>query len=274
MDDHADRQFIARPIISPDELERALRLVHDNYVRMGYMPPHPSGMRITPHHALPQTRTFVGLVDDEVTSTVSLFFDGPLGLPLDEVFPEPLADLRDRGLRLGEVGLLADRRAELKRAIPALLRMMKHVFWTARNAPLDALVIAVRPHHAGFYRKLLCFEQLAGPRPHPDVQDAQALLLELDLKGLTPEDARKPELAEMFFGPIAPAEKVEQPFAMDGRTLQRLFNDATHALAGLTDRQLACIHRMHGLTQGAPPQAPASGLGAESPCPAQQQRDQ
>lgn len=44
---------------SRQELERAYILTHEEYVRLGYMSPHPSGMRVSIYHALPTTRTFV-----------------------------------------------------------------------------------------------------------------------------------------------------------------------------------------------------------------------
>ena len=40
-----------------DELEACFSLLHDAYVASGFMRPHPSGLRVTPYHALPTTTT-------------------------------------------------------------------------------------------------------------------------------------------------------------------------------------------------------------------------
>ncbi len=40
-----------------EELEACFALLHDAYVAAGFMKPDPSGMRVTPYHALPTTTT-------------------------------------------------------------------------------------------------------------------------------------------------------------------------------------------------------------------------
>ncbi len=76
------RKAVARQVRDRRELQHALRLVHDNYVDCGYMSPHPSGFRLSVYYAMPSTRTFISVVDDEVIATVSLFCDSPLALPM------------------------------------------------------------------------------------------------------------------------------------------------------------------------------------------------
>src|SRR6185437_15901629 len=52
-----------------EELTAAFTLLHDCYVRSGFMHPQPSGMRVTKYHALPATSTLIALWDDEVVGT-------------------------------------------------------------------------------------------------------------------------------------------------------------------------------------------------------------
>jgi SAM-dependent methyltransferase len=58
-----------------EELDEAARLVHDVYVDAGYMRPHPSGMRRGPYCQLPSTTVFIGVCNEDVLLTVSLYTD-------------------------------------------------------------------------------------------------------------------------------------------------------------------------------------------------------
>src|SRR5215472_9347224 len=77
--------------VGATETAAALRLAHDVYVREGYMEPHPLGMRILlPYHALKTTMVLVARRRGEIVGTLSLVFDSPVGLPLDELYPAAL----------------------------------------------------------------------------------------------------------------------------------------------------------------------------------------
>ena len=60
-----------------EELEACFRLLHDTYVRRGFMQPDPSGLRVTIYHALPTTTTLCAKYDGKVVGTLSLFNGRP-----------------------------------------------------------------------------------------------------------------------------------------------------------------------------------------------------
>ena len=60
------------------ELEACFALLHDAYVGSGFMTPDPSGMRVTPYHALPTTTTLCARFDGEVVGTLSIIREGVL----------------------------------------------------------------------------------------------------------------------------------------------------------------------------------------------------
>src|SRR5438046_1906361 len=68
------------------ELEQAFQLLHDSYVRSGFMKPHPSGLRVTKYQALPATTNLVAVVGSEVVGTVSLIRRSAFGLPIESIF--------------------------------------------------------------------------------------------------------------------------------------------------------------------------------------------
>src|SRR5690349_8210347 len=86
------RQMVKLPLIPPgltislarsgEDLEAAYRLLHDVYVEIGFMEPHPSGLRLNVFNALPQTSVAVAKIDGKVIGTLTLTRENPLGLPL------------------------------------------------------------------------------------------------------------------------------------------------------------------------------------------------
>jgi len=259
--DRTLRDVVVRPVRSREELERALMLVHDSYVRCGYMQPHPSGLRISPFFALKTTRTFVALLADEVVATVSLFGDSAMLLPADAIFAPELAALRARGGRTAEVGMLADRRKAMGRSMVAVLQMMKQVFWTALADRIDDLVITVNPKHAAFYRRLLCFELVAPARGYPAVGNAPAELLKVNFPSLQPQRAEDPKIRAMFLTPLRPEEQLA-PYRMTPEDLAYFFVYRTGLLWHLNRRQVEAIEQHHpglkiaGLLHAAEPPRP------------------
>jgi hypothetical protein len=183
------RIFIAR---GRNALGRAERLVHRMYVQRGYASGRPSEQEQAPRALGSNTLTL--LAEDasgREAGTVSLVFDGPEGLPSDEIYRSELDDLRAKGRRLVEVTRLAihDRHAKSK---GLLVQLFNFISIYARRLRHDTdFVVSVNPRHTAFYRRLLAFK-VAGPeRPCPRVQNAPAVLLSLDLSIGHPENRER-----------------------------------------------------------------------------------
>jgi hypothetical protein len=208
-----DAAIVARPVSTRDDLFIALKLVHDCYVRREYMHPREAGIRICPHYAVPGARTWMLEVADQPVATVSMFPDTPLGLPADAPYGRSLRGLRQRGQRLAEIGMLADRRTSLSRSMPGVMRLMPLILQAARDAEIDHLIITCHPRHEKFYRKLLGFEHLEGPRAHPSVLDAPSVLDGLDLTKADLSQVRHTRLREMF-AELQPPANPGPPYEM------------------------------------------------------------
>ena len=87
------------------ELEACFALLHDAYVASGFMRPHPSGLRVTPYHALPTTTTLCAKVDGQVVGTLSIVREGVFGFPMQSVFD--ISGVRAKGGRIAEISALA-----------------------------------------------------------------------------------------------------------------------------------------------------------------------
>jgi hypothetical protein len=71
-----------------EELEKAYSLVYKEYLRRGYVKQNASGLRISIYNALPQTTTFISIIEKEIIATATVIPDSYLGLPMDEIYHE------------------------------------------------------------------------------------------------------------------------------------------------------------------------------------------
>ena len=143
-----------------EELGACFALLHQAYVGEGFMKPHPSGLRVTPYHALPTTTTLCAKWDGEVVGTISLVREGVFGFPLQAAFD--LTDVRARAGRLAEVSALAVDRRFRKTGGTILFPLMKFMYQYGGGVfDTRHLLIAVNPNRIELYESLLMFERLA-----------------------------------------------------------------------------------------------------------------
>ncbi|WP_164103309.1 N-acyl amino acid synthase FeeM domain-containing protein [Candidatus Laterigemmans baculatus] len=167
---------------SQEELEHAFRLVHHSYVRAGLASPNAHGMRLTKFHLLPTTQVMLAKKAGSPIATASLVLDREGGLPADEIYRQEIDQLRCRGLRLGEVGSLADCRESVTRFIHMFRRLTTLIAQVGEAQGCNALIATTHPKHARFYIRQLGFEQFGDPRECPHVQGKPAVALLLDFE--------------------------------------------------------------------------------------------
>ncbi len=162
------------------ELEQAFRLLHDSYVKAGYMQPDPTGLRILPQHLLSQTAIIVAKWDGQVVGTMSMIRDNPLGLPMEKMFS--VADRRHSGRRLTEVSSLAIDprfRGLVNQVLFPLFRF--GVQYARELFGTHEFVAATTPELSDVYVSFLCFERLTlKARAYDFVNGTDAVALYLD----------------------------------------------------------------------------------------------
>ena len=176
------KKFVFKLAQTREELEACFRLLHDEYVRAGFMKPDPSGMRVTLHHALPTTSTLMCRYENRVVGTISLIRENGLGFPMQRVFD--LDEVIREGGGVAEVSALAISRrfhADRDRIMIPLLKFLYE--YAEYRFDTRHLVIAAHPQHIGFYENVLCFRRLSCPQvDHYDfVNGAPAIGAYLDL---------------------------------------------------------------------------------------------
>jgi len=214
--EQTDRFFEAPTIQVPtnrvaatrNEMEQAFQLVYESYLRSGLCRDNPHRMRVTPYHLLPTTTVFNAVLDDSVISTMTLIADGELGLPMESMYGELVAQRRAEGIRIGEVSCLADRRASHKRFMEIFYKLSRLLGQFARFHGLDQILIVVHPRHAPFYQRFLKFEPVGGLTACPHVENNPAVALCLDFAHV---DRTRPTGYDSYFGIPISADRLQRP---------------------------------------------------------------
>lgn len=82
---------------SVDELERVFALVHDIYVRQGFIPPSSSRLRMRPYDTTCDTTYFIAVYKDDVVGSSGIVIDSDdLGVPSDNLYGDVLDGLREK----------------------------------------------------------------------------------------------------------------------------------------------------------------------------------
>lgn len=197
---------------SRNELTQSFRLVFESYYDAGLVEETPSGIRLTPYHLLPTSEVLVAKLDETVTSTLSMFGDGYLGVPMQTMYPEQIQGLRDQGLRIAEIGCLADRRKSPVRFMDAFIQLGRLLAQVCHVRGIDALVAVMHPKHARLYQRVMGFRQIGNLSQCPYANDNPAVALYMRF-----EDHRGTPLYEKFFSDPWPQKELLQ-FRWDGET--------------------------------------------------------
>lgn len=261
-----------------EELESALRLLHNSYVQAGFMDLHQSGLRVTKYHALPATSTIIALWDDEVVGTVSLVRRSAFGMPLENIFD--ISHLTNDGSRIFETSSLAVDPRFSGRNGAVLFPLIKFLFnYATAFFGSNYMAIAVNPSWIEFYEAVFCFQRLQATTVdnYDFVKGAPAVgaYLNLDdvrevLKGLyngTP--ARKNMFDYLFQANFSNLEYPERKFnkisdpILTPEIIDYFFNVRTQTFAELSEREIFTLHQLYqtdGFRGVLPPIPPRSNV--------------
>ncbi len=131
----------------------------------------------------PNIITLMASAEGATIGTITLNFDGPAGLPADEVYGDQLDVLRNNGHRLCEPTKLAiDQDIRSKRVIATLFNIS--YIYACNILRFSDFVLEVNPRHAVFYQRMLGSHVVGEQRNCPRV-NAPAVLLKLDIAHMT-----------------------------------------------------------------------------------------
>lgn len=197
------RLFTIRAADSMGQRSKANILVNRMYATRGY---HTASLQ---KDANANRITLIAGEGDSIIGTITIGFDSPQGLQVDELFQAQIDLLRRAGREACEFTKLAvDSIVKSKRVLASLFHVAFII--AHRINACDDLVIEVNPRHVRFYQKMLGFE-VKGPERLNQRVNAPAVLLSLDLSHARHEIDRfggRPDLAAgekslypLFFSP-------------------------------------------------------------------------
>ncbi len=150
-----------RPAESREDFSEAFRLLYRQYCAAGLSRTNPTRMRITPFQLSPECETVIVERRKKIVGTLSLIADVDEKLPLDQYFPEAIDTLRQKGLKLIEIGCLAseDRASQtLSNVYAALTRAtIQH----ANAGGYDRMIAVVHPRHCKLYERGMGFRRVS-----------------------------------------------------------------------------------------------------------------
>ncbi len=234
-----------RPSVSRDELEQAYRLVYLSFRQRDYIEESASRLRLSVFNALPETVTFVADLRDAIIATVTLVPDTSIGLPMDEIYHDEVQALRDQGRRLAEVTMLADRRHEIRRALPVVMQLMKRVFdYATLVLNANDLCITINPRHETYYRRFLLFQALGDLKTYPSVRNNPALARRLDLDTVREACEGNERLLDHFYTNRTPLEMLHGHYAMTAEDIEYFFVEHTQLLRRMPAEHVAYLRRL------------------------------
>lgn len=239
-----------------EELAKAYYLVYKEYIKRGYTQENPSQWRLSIYNAIPQTTTFVAVIDSEVIATATVIPDSPLGLPMDEIYYSELTQLRKENKKLCEVSMLASDTELFQSGISMMLNskklffifsLFKIIFDYAKDVlKLDVICITINPKHSLTYEFLL-FKNLGELKTYYAVRGAPAIGKYLDLH-TAEEECRKLHkngLYKMFFLKKTPPEKFSQKVRFSSQDLAYFFVEKTDIFKTASSSQMEYIKKCY-----------------------------
>lgn len=163
---------------SQTSFKKVFELAYQVYQDKGYSQNRQLKMEVLPIDAHSDTLiAFMENDNNEVVASLTLYFDGNLFLPADNIFYDELNLLRAEGVKFAEVSrfVIKQNYQHQKEILVGLFNTFYiHAF---RVMNIDEFIIEVNPRHVDYYRKILGFTQFSEVKECPRVNNAPAVLL-------------------------------------------------------------------------------------------------
>jgi hypothetical protein len=168
-DEISRRLFKIRSADSSGQRSSASILISRMYATRGYL------STPLPDQQLPTRITLVASEHDDAIGTITIGFDSPAGLHVDDPFGAETEALRRAGRRICEFTKLAmDSVVRSKRVLASLFHVA--YIYAHRMMGFDSLLIEVNPRHVRYYERMLGFKVIGPQRLNRRV-NAPAVLL-------------------------------------------------------------------------------------------------
>ena len=155
-----------RAVTGDGELDDVHRLVHDAYVRSGYIEPRPGGRLLycSRLEAAPETTVFAVYSAGRIVGPSTVTLDGPEGFHLDGEYPREVVRVRGEGRKLAASWRLAVTApgTSRMRILLALVRANQDLF---HREGVETCLFTLVPHLGAVYRRILLARRVAFAPP-------------------------------------------------------------------------------------------------------------
>lgn len=243
-----------------EELEGAFSVLHNSYVDVGLMKKDPSGLRVTPYHALNSSVTIIGKKGSEVIATLTIISDSKLGLPCENFID--LSKLRQGGNRIAEISALAIKKEYRGRVLFHLLKYMYE--WCVNYLSINHLIATLTTDTKAYelYEAVLFFNRIENKieanyafsnyRPviaeHLNLDEAKKVFKQAYLGKNKSKDLYSffvEEKCVQFQFPERAFFTTNYP-VMDYKMFSYFFCEKTQALANMSEKSLFAIKNIFG----------------------------
>lgn len=164
-----------------EEREEVFKLAYQIYLEKGYVTPNYNEWLIQNYDA--SDDTVILIVQDKeknLAGSVTIVFDNSTKLPAEKIYRDELSSLRSNGKKMAEISRLVIS-PNYRNSKEILVLLFNYLcIYIHHVKSYNSLVIQVNPRHKNYYKSLLSFEEIGAEKPCPHVQNAPAVLLQLN----------------------------------------------------------------------------------------------
>lgn len=171
-----------------DEIEEALKIIHESYSHLGYIDPRPEQVHFNSFLCLPTTTILILKYKEEVIGTMSIVQDSPFGLPSEATWN--LDHLKASKKRIAEVSALTIKKGHKNSKGHLLLTLCKLMYeFNLKTLKLDGVVMAATLEVEPFYSDILLFKKVVPKtgQEHKAVKGNKSTCCFLDFNEAKPE---------------------------------------------------------------------------------------
>lgn len=236
---YLQHQSIVSPVRTYKQFCDALALVHNEYVREGLMPTHPSGLRFNKYLLHPQTTVMASNVCESPLGTITFIpFTSELQIPAYSQFNSDISKLVPTVGRAGELTLFAVATDKPKSVRdPIRTELMRTAYHYAEYF-VDCLAIVTHPSHARLYKRAFSFEAKSDVISYEQAQGAPGQLLILKMEHLRTDRTLPANLLqrEILAKPVHP-EIYARRFNLQKEQVRELLTLNPEVLHSLTETE-------------------------------------
>lgn len=237
------------------QLKEAYELVHDIFVEQQYINPQRNNIRVRIFESLPETATYVAIVNQKIIGVMSLVPDSvDIGLPSESTFSREIGLLRSKNQTIGEITNLAI--ASEYRRSNIFAALTQALYAHALYCGMDHLFTAISASHAPFVECALQFDRWGEERNYSHEIEDLVVGMRFDInnaldRGRTVDTILGDQAFLFDFfrdgNPWIQRAPLEDALATKNfltmKTLNKLFGGSDSILAKCTPQQLSGICR-------------------------------